>query len=250
MKLKLDADGHAVLQDGKPLYVHDDGKEVPFDAPGTVAKISELNGEAKRHREAKEAAEEALKVFEGLDPEASKKALETVKNLNDKKLIDAGEVGKIRDEAVKAVEDKYAPVVKERDALAGKLVEKIVSNAFAHSKYIADKLVLPPDLAEAAFAKNFKIEGDNLVGYGREGKQIFSREKPGELAAFDEAMEILVAEYPRRDSILKGTGASGGGSKGGSEGGGSNTLTRSKFDSLDAGAKHAHVKGGGKIVDG
>ena len=28
MKLKLDENGHVVVQDGKPVYVHDDGKEV------------------------------------------------------------------------------------------------------------------------------------------------------------------------------------------------------------------------------
>lgn len=27
MKLKLDDQGHVVVQDGKPVYVHDDGKE-------------------------------------------------------------------------------------------------------------------------------------------------------------------------------------------------------------------------------
>ena len=37
MELKLDADGHVVVQDGKTVYKHPDGKEVPFDATATVA---------------------------------------------------------------------------------------------------------------------------------------------------------------------------------------------------------------------
>ena len=74
MKLKLDEQGNAVLQDGKPVYVHDDGKEVPFDAPGAMAKIASLNAEAKTHREAKEAAEAKLKAFDGIeDAEAAKR---------------------------------------------------------------------------------------------------------------------------------------------------------------------------------
>ncbi|WVM87992.1 hypothetical protein UMZ34_16740 [Halopseudomonas pachastrellae] len=85
MKLKLDENGNAVLQDGKPVYVHDDGKEVAFDAAGTVATITRLNAEAKTHREGKEAAEKALKAFEGIsDPAAAIKALETVSNLDQK----------------------------------------------------------------------------------------------------------------------------------------------------------------------
>ena len=68
MKLKLDENGHVVVQDGKPVYVHDDGKEVAFDALQTVATITRLNGEAKTHREAKEQFEAQAKAFEGLDP--------------------------------------------------------------------------------------------------------------------------------------------------------------------------------------
>ena len=42
MKLKLDENGHVVVSDGKPVYVHDDGKEIPFDAPAAMQKISGL----------------------------------------------------------------------------------------------------------------------------------------------------------------------------------------------------------------
>lgn len=47
MKLKVDEDRHVVVEDGKPVYVHDDGKEIPCDAPAAMAKIEELNTEAK-----------------------------------------------------------------------------------------------------------------------------------------------------------------------------------------------------------
>ena len=81
MKLKLDENGHVVVSDGKPVYVHDDGKEIPFDAPAAMQKISGLNAEANQHREAKEAAEAKLKAFDGIeDASAALKALETVKN--------------------------------------------------------------------------------------------------------------------------------------------------------------------------
>ncbi|HCN5570821.1 TPA: hypothetical protein N6Y01_004273, partial [Escherichia coli] len=48
---------------GLPVYVHDDGKEIGFDAPLATKKITELNSEAKNHRLAKEAAEEKLAKF-------------------------------------------------------------------------------------------------------------------------------------------------------------------------------------------
>jgi hypothetical protein len=239
MKLKLDDAGHVVVKDGNPVYVHDDGKEIPFDAAGTVATISRLNGEAKGHREAKERAETALKAFEGIeDADAARKALETVKNLDTKKLIDAGEVEKVKaeaklafDEQVKAIEEKYKPVVKERNELKAEIVAEKVGNAFSRSKYIADSLAVPVDMVQATFGRNFKLEDGNVIGYGKDGKQIFSRVKPGEVADFDEALEILVDAYPFKDNILKGSGASGGGAGGGANGKG-NVYTRAQFDQI------------------
>ena len=63
MKLKLDENNNVVVKDGMPVYVHEDGKEIPFDANKATVKIAELNSEAKQHREAKEAAEAKLKAF-------------------------------------------------------------------------------------------------------------------------------------------------------------------------------------------
>src|SRR3569623_491843 len=67
MKLKLDDAGHVVVSDGKPVYLHDDGKEAPIDAAHTLATIARLNSEAKGHREAKEAAETKLREYDGLE---------------------------------------------------------------------------------------------------------------------------------------------------------------------------------------
>lgn len=250
MKLKLDENGHVVVSDGKPVYVHDDGKEVPFDAAGTVQTISRLNAEAKTHREGKEAAEKALKGFDGItDAAAARKALDIVANLDAKKLVDAGEVEKVKQEAIKALEDKYAPIVAERDSLQSSLVAEKVGGNFARSKFIAEKLAIPADLAQARFGDAFKVEGGNVVAYDKSGNKLYSRSNPGELAGFDEAFEILVEQYPYRDQIIKGTGASGGGAHGGGGSGGAKNLNRAAFDALPAAEKMAHVKGGGQISD-
>ena len=97
MKLKLDENGNAVLQDGKPVYVHDDGKEIGFDAAQAVGKISSRNGEAKSHREAKEAAEAGLAKFAKIgDPAKALEALEMMTKIDQKKLIDAGAVDQVK----------------------------------------------------------------------------------------------------------------------------------------------------------
>lgn len=250
MKLKLDENGHVVVSDGKPVYVHDDGKEVAFDAAGTVQTISRLNGEAKSHREAKEAAEGALKAFEGIsDPKAAMQALETIKNFDAKKLVDAGEVDKVRAEAIKAVEEKYAPIVKERDELSGKLIAEKVGGSFARSKFIADKMSIPADLVESRFGQSFKLEGDSVIAYDKSGNKIFSASNPGEPAGFDEALGILVEHYPYKDQILKGTGASGGGSGGGNGGTGGKNISRAQFDSLSPQEQSEKARAGVQITD-
>lgn len=244
MKLKLDANGNAVLQDGKPVYVDDGGKDVAFDYPATLATISRLNGEAKGHRERAEAAETRAKLFEGIeDPDAARKALSTVKNLDDKKLIDAGEVDRIKLEAIRAVEDKYKPIVKKAESLEASLIAEKIGGSFSRSKFITDKLAIPPDLVESRFGKAFSIEDGQIVAKDHTGNRIFSRARPGELANFDEALESLVDAYPHRDSILKGTGASGGGATGGGgAAGGRRTMTRAQFDALDPSAKAAAAR--------
>ena len=254
MKLKLDENGHAVLQDGKPVYVHDDGKEVAFDAPATVATISRLNGEAKSHREGKEAAEKALKAFEGIsDPAAAIKALETMQNLDQKKLVDAGEIEKVKAEIGKAFQEKLDAAEKRAADAESSFSNAEIGRAFAGSqRIVGDKatLTLPPEVARATFGQNFKLEDGKVVGY-LNGQKIYSRERPGELATFDEALDHLVETSPFRDSILKASGATGGGAsnKGGNGGGGNKTISRSSFNALSPVEQSKHIQDGGTVTD-
>lgn len=212
MKLKFDENNQVVVQDGKPVYVHDDGKEMAFDAPQALAKISALNGEAKQHREAKEAAEKKLAAFGDMDAEAAKKALETVKNLDDKKLIDAGEVERVKAEAKKAYDEQLAAANKERDDIKTQYHTAMISGEFARSSFIKDKTILPPDIMQAQFGKHFTVnEQGTIVATDANGNQIWSRTNPGSAASFDEAIEEIIGGYSHKDSILRGTNATGAG---------------------------------------
>lgn len=237
MKLKtvtIEGKTYAEVQDDKPVYVGTDSRDVAFDAPATIATISRLNGEAKSHREAKEAAETKLKEFEGItDPTAAKKALDTVKNLDDKQLVAAGEVEKVKAEAIKAVEEKYKPVVEERDKLKGDLYGEKIGGSFARSKFISDKVAVPSDIVQARFGSNFKIEEGKVTAYDSSGNKIYSRAKPGEGADFEEALEILIDAYPHKDQILKGSGGSGTGKQPGNGAIGNGGVDMSKLSPVD-----------------
>ena len=257
MKLKLDDKGNVVVQDGKPVY-EVDGKDVAFDAAGTVATIGRLNAEAKSHREAKEAEREAkdgalakLKLFEGIeDPKKALEALKITANLDHKKLVDAGEVEKVKAEAIKAVEDKYAPIVKKAETLEAALYAEKIGGNFARSKMIAEKLVIPADMVQARFGSAFKIEDGKVVAYDPTGNKLFSKGRPGELADFDEALDMLVEQYPYKDHIIKSPGSSGGGASGsGGAAPGAKQVKRAAWDAMPQDQRAAHVKGGGTVID-
>ena len=245
MKLKMDANGYAVLQDGKPVYTKEDGSEVAFDVVGTSATIARLNAESKNHREAKEAAEKAAKSFEGItDPIAARKALDIVASLDQKKLIDSGEVEKVKAEISKAFETQLTEVKTRASQLEHQLYSEKVGGAFARSKVIAEKLAIPPDMVEARFGKSFEIDGGKIVAKDQNGNKLYSASNPGELAGFDEALEMLIKSYPYRDQILKGTGATGSGAQSAMTGGsGKRVMTRAQFESLDPEAKPAAAYG-------
>lgn len=253
MKLKtidVQVDGKtvtvAVLDSaGLPVYVHEDGKEIGFDAAGATSRITALNGEAKTHREAKEKAEGALKAFEGIaDPAAAIKALETVANLDQGQLVTAGKVEEIKAAAKKAAEEQVAAAVKgyedqltertgQRDTLQTQLNTSIKGNAFGNSKFVQDKVAVPRPMLEKTYGDHFKVEEGKLVPYDTAGNKIYSRANPGEVAEFDEALEIIISSDPYKDHILKGqVGAGGGASQPGGGQGGGKTISRAEFAKL------------------
>lgn len=252
MKLKtteIDGKTYALVQDGQPVYVHDDGKEAPFDAAGTVATIRARNAEAKTNRERAEAAESALKAFEGIeDADAARKALDTIAKLDQKKLIDAGQVDAAVAAALKPVQDKFDAEAKRAATLEQQLHDQIVGGSFARSKYIADKLAIPADMVQAAFGRNFKVVDGQLAATLADGSPIYSRANPGKAAAFDEALEILVDAYPHKDSILKADNKGGSGAPGNGGNGGSKSINRTAFDALDPAGRQKHIADGGTVT--
>lgn len=258
MKLKttqIDGKTYAeVSAEGNPIYVHADGKEVPFDVPHAVEKIDQLNGEAKGHRVDKEKAELALKAFEGLDAVKAREALTIVGNLDAKKLIDAGEAERVRTEAIESVKQTYesqlADMTKDRDTYQQQLHSELIGGGFPRSKFVNEKLAVPADMVQAMFGKNFKVENGKPVAYDDNGQKIYSRTNHGDEAGFDEALEILVGGYQHKDSILKGSQAGGGGFHGGNGGqGGAKTMTRQGFEGLNPADKTSFMMDGGQITD-
>lgn len=270
MPFKYNADGTIAIDAEKklPIFIHPNGAEAPFDADGTVAKITQLNGEAKTHREAKEAAEAKLKSFEGIeDGAAALAALNTVKSLSSGELKTAAQVKEIQDAAAKTAQEQVAAQAKasatqlldlttQLEKRTNELNTHMIGGGFSGSKLLTDdkhpsRLAIPAELAKAYFGSNFKVEDGKLVPYDAAGNKIFSPTRPGEIADFDEGLAQLVQTCAFKDQILKGTQASGGGTKpgGGGGGGGKREIPRDQFFAMDPGAQASAMKEGATVVD-
>lgn len=243
MPFEFDANGAIVTQEVNgqklPVYVHPDGKKAPFDADGALSTISARNAEAKAHREAKEAAERMLKSFEGLDPVAARDALDKLKTVDLNKLVDKGEVEKVKAEVKAALEQQYAPVVKKAESLEQQLNQHISGSVFSNSKFVAGKLAaengaVAAQIARGLFGNNVKVEDGKPVIYDANGAKVYSRIRPGELADPEEGLEIVMTASPLWPSIAKGSGASGSGasSSNAQGGGGKKTISRANWQAL------------------
>lgn len=263
MPFKTDtATGAIALMDSNgvkmPIFIGSDGKEVPFDVDKTVGLIASTNGEARSHRVRAETAEASLAKFTGIeDPTAAIEALKVVKNLDLKKLVDAGEIDKVRDEVGKVYKTQVETLTGTNATLAKQLMDLTLGQAFTSSKFIAEKFAIPADFVQARFGGNFKVEEGKVVAYDSNGQKIYKQtlEGAGSLASFDEAMQVLVDAHPQRNMFLKGTGSSGSGSPaGGGAGngtGGAKTYTRTQLAAMTPAQQHtAVVTEKATIVDG
>ena len=237
-----DADGKKVIltdDKGLPIVMDDEKEDVtPFgiDAIHLLSKVPALQTEAKGHRLKAEEANKKLETFAGIDPAKATEALKLAANLSAGDLTKKEEVERIKQETEDAWKGKIEALALSHqeelkakdDALADMdddLRGSLLTTNFAKSPHFTGKepnTKLTPDIAEAYFGKSFKIEKDEqtgkrtAVGYIGENV-IYSKSKPGTIAQFDEAMDLIIAAYPMKEAILfksQGSGAPGSGGGG------------------------------------
>lgn len=237
-KKSEDKDGHIVVvcdENGLPVVIDDEKpegeQEFGLDAIHLIEKVPTLQEEAKNHRLKAKEYSEKLKAYDGIDPQKAAEAIALAKNLSAGDLQKKEEVERIKKETeeawklqIDAKDKSYQQLLQEKDeALNAKdaaLKNVLISSQFAKSQYFTGKepqTKLTPDIAEAYFSKNFRIETvegvQKPVGYLGENA-IYSKSKPGELADFEEAMGRIIDAYPMKDAILhksQGSGSPGGG---------------------------------------
>lgn len=203
-KYVLTENGNIKIQDGKPLVEGDDGSTYTVDAIGAQDRITALNAENADFRKKASSRKKELERFEGIDPDAARAALTTVDNLSTDHKLEIENLTKSMNETWQS---KLDAKDKEIQDLNTNLFESNVKGRFATSP-TAETLLLPPDIACDYFGKNFRNDG---TAVDSKGNVIYSKEQPGVPAGFEEALQVLIDQYPHKERILKGSGATGSG---------------------------------------
>lgn len=227
MSWKLDENKNVVLKDGNPVYIDTNGDEKTV----AVDTISRLNGEAKAHREAKEAALEKLKLFEGIDPTKAREAMDKVAKYEQQMKLDEGKLDEVRTAITSQFQTQLDEKTKSLEDLQKRYDNMMVSNVFASSDFIRNNVAIPRDMFEATFRKNFKVENGSVAVYDNNGNRLYSKTRSGEPATPDEGLQILIEARPDKDFILKAVSSSGSGNDGrGGGNGGGRYLKRSDYE--------------------
>lgn len=248
-----DGTGLAVDDKGNPIWINPNGGGEQSVEGNT---ISRLNAEARDNRVRAEKAENDLKAFEGLDPKKAREAIDIADKIDKKQLIDAGKVDEVRAEITKGYEGKLTEAEKRANEATAALRSERLSGRFASSKFVKDAVAVPVDMVQATFGARFEFdENNNIVAKRSDGNPVYSKKSMGNIADFDEALEILIDEYPNKNMILKGNNQSGTGNNGGggNGNGGKRVYTRAQFDALAPGEKanvaKMQTEGKADIVD-
>lgn len=268
MPWKMNGD-QIVVQDGNPVWVYDDGKESPFDAGKALTNLHSVTQESMKRKDKIRDLEAKLEPYSDIDDpsefiSSAKKALDTVKNLKDKEIVDAGEIDKLKSSVAQEFKSKISEIEKAHakkvesleEQLSGKdssIRNLLVKGAFTQSEFIREKTVLPPDFAFDSFGKNFQVEendqGDlKAVAVRSNGEKIFSLKNAGSYADPEEAIEILITEHPDKDRLLRG-GTPGSGSHPSSSPSGKAAISRSQFDAMPVADRNKFVSEGGTVTD-
>ena len=245
MPWKQDEQGNLLAQDGNPIWVDGENEsavDLEAERKDWAGKLSKANKQAGDNRMKLKEIESQLEAFSGLDPEKAKEALEKLEGLDLENLKDADAV-KAQIDSMKAAHK--GELAKKDEALSSKdgtIRKLVISNSFKSCPLFTDpkRTLMTPDVAEKLFGDRFRVDEEGRpVAYEGDTK-VFSP-KTGELATFDEAIELFWDGYANKDRYTPKSGSGDQKSGGERSTPGSSGRVKSMKDLKTPGEKAAYI---------
>jgi len=241
MPWERDENGSIIEKDGNPVFIYPDGRKAPFNGESTIQAITKANGEAAERRKALKDLTEMVQPLKDAGVEFTPenisefvakaiKHCDIVSNYNDKDFVAAGDVEKLKTQAVENVKQTYerkiADQIKLFDSKVASYEEKfkkldstnrklLIESEFKTNPFIKEQTPnIPWEFFYNTYGSDFNIEHDdqgNPIARAKrkDGSDVISLSKPGQFADPAEAIEILILEHPQKDSFVKGFSSGG-----------------------------------------
>lgn len=192
---------------GQPGGMTDKERELLAESMKRKEKIKEL--ETKLNE-----ASNALKPWEGLNPEDIRKLVQERREQELKQMEKKGEFDKIRQQILEAHEAEKKTLAQKIEELSSQINSNLnqidhltVGQAFAASKFINEELVLTPTKARTIYGAHFERDASgNVIGYDKpvgNGDRAPLVDGQGNPLSFDQALQKIVQADPDRDSLIK-----------------------------------------------
>lgn len=149
----------------------------------------------------------------------------------------------------KSLEQELEQTRGERDRYKAQLHSEKIGNAFARSKFVQDRVAVPDDMFQSLFGPRFSVEEDGRLVAKIDGVTILSRNRLGEPAEFEEAIELLVNDHPEKARILAAPSSPVSEMRSTNGAGQAKTMTRRAFDALSQRERHARMRDGFRLID-
>lgn len=199
------------------------GSKKPSDEEARLLKENMKKKEAldKANAELKK-TQDALKAFEGIDPEAVRKLLADQKSAEEKALEAKGDwdrlKGRMAEEHVKEVktlQDRIAALSAKLNNTEGTIKDLSIGTQFSQSKFISDELTLTPAKTRVIYGDYFDVEDGKVVGYDKPrgaANRTAIVDQYGNAVEFEGALRKIIEADPEKDHLLKSKMKQGAGS--------------------------------------
>lgn len=228
-KVTLTENGNAKMENGKLVMESDTGEVFQWDPVAGYAELREVRAVAGTQRVKLKDIEKRLESFGDLNPDEAKQALLTVKTVGEEH---KAAIDKIKTEMSGVYEKKLGESDDRIKGLENQLFKLTVTDKF-HTSPTAKTLIYTPVDAAKIFDQFELDETGRLLGKIN-GEIIYSRERPGEPADFEESLKAMIEARPDKEQIIKSSGMQGTGSR---PGGGGSAINRelSSYDRIKKG---------------